>query len=681
MQTTIVDMAPDAMNFLWLSYPNGMQRFDGRHFTEVPVQPGLEDNKWCKFLTDEKLNLYIGHDKGISYYDVATNAFTYLVKFNGINASFDDFLGIYKGVLFWHKKGTIIGYDIEKRKIVFKEMPFKDEQAMLLMKTVGSLADGQVWIRQEDADHIYNINTKSVQKIDLPGLALDIEPQDKQFTISYVSKDKIISRLYDERFKPGTVIYEKTIGSPAPRCGHFKWKGKPYRFLGSNIWAVENDHVYWVNKHNEPVFKNGVPSLIAEDKNNNLYIASVLDGLYKITGNSNNLRYYGNNLPDQNFTVSLTVNEPDNRVIAGYLGRGIKVFDTAGKELPLPEKTFKRFENSSVVAICQLQGDGYLVFCFGRTEITELDRFMNIKKGYRPSETDAKTVGYYNKCIYNNERFVVLQSDSRILRFDRETGSLKSYLIPAKNTMTAEMYDGKILIYENNALNFFDSSTQTLKKMIDLPQSGGVRSMKVNKANELIIGTNKGVFVFDKDLKQKHYYNKEAGLPDECIYALETDVAGTIWCSSNKGIFGIFNNGSVQRFTKEDGLQESEFNTNISFAAPSGKLYFGGINGINSFSPDTKIDSLRPQLLVTNIRIGNNPLPAGTAPWNVSSLKVPWYNNQFVFEFIASGKSLPESYVYQYKMQGLDQSWLENSNFQNVRYSLPPGEYLSLIHI
>lgn len=32
-------------------------------------------------------------------------------------------------------------------------------------------------------------------------------------------------------------------------------------------------------------------------------------------------------------------------------------------------------------------------------------------------------------------------------------------------------------------------------------------------------------------------FNKETGLPDECIYAMAFDKEGHIWCSTNKGIF------------------------------------------------------------------------------------------------------------------------------------------------
>lgn len=40
---------------------------------------------------------------------------------------------------------------------------------------------------------------------------------------------------------------------------------------------------------------------------------------------------------------------------------------------------------------------------------------------------------------------------------------------------------------------------------------------------------------------------------------------------------------SVQVFTTEDGLQDHIFNRNACARGKDGKLYFGGVHGINSF--------------------------------------------------------------------------------------------------
>lgn len=49
LQTSINGACFDSNNFLWLSFPNGIQKFDGINFINVPVQPGMPDDKSVHF--------------------------------------------------------------------------------------------------------------------------------------------------------------------------------------------------------------------------------------------------------------------------------------------------------------------------------------------------------------------------------------------------------------------------------------------------------------------------------------------------------------------------------------------------------------------------------------------------------------------------------------------------------
>ena len=63
-------------NFAWLSFSNGIQKFDGNTFTDVPVQEGLPDDKGTAFFTTSKGHLLISHSQGISKYDISNNKFS-----------------------------------------------------------------------------------------------------------------------------------------------------------------------------------------------------------------------------------------------------------------------------------------------------------------------------------------------------------------------------------------------------------------------------------------------------------------------------------------------------------------------------------------------------------------------------------------------------------------------------
>ncbi len=57
-------------------------------------------------------------------------------------------------------------------------------------------------------------------------------------------------------------------------------------------------------------------------------------------------------------------------------------------------------------------------------------------------------------------------------------------------------------------------------------------------------------------------------------------------------------------FDLADGLQSYEFNIASAFKSRKGELFFGGINGFNSFYPDSMItNSAKPNVEITSIEI------------------------------------------------------------------------------
>lgn len=50
LQSSLNDIAFDKNNYCWISFPNGIQTFDGKDFKIVPVQDGLPDDKWVNCL-------------------------------------------------------------------------------------------------------------------------------------------------------------------------------------------------------------------------------------------------------------------------------------------------------------------------------------------------------------------------------------------------------------------------------------------------------------------------------------------------------------------------------------------------------------------------------------------------------------------------------------------------------
>lgn len=182
------------------------------------------------------------------------------------------------------------------------------------------------------------------------------------------------------------------------------------------------------------------------------------------------------------------------------------------------------------------------------------------------------------------------------------------------------------------------------------------------------------------------------GLPDNVVYGLLTDDAGNIWGSTNKGIFCLSNskNGNkvswaFRNFTKEDGLQDNEFNTNAYKKMPNGNLAFGGVNGLNIFNPkDILAKNFKPQVFITNILIGNLPvLPndeSGVLKNSIEqtpSITLNHLQDILTLEFSSLDFTAPNQNKYRYQLEGIDKDWVESGTRRTATYlHLPPGSYV-----
>ncbi len=86
-----------------------------------------------------------------------------------------------------------------------------------------------------------------------------------------------------------------------------------------------------------------------------------------------------------------------------------------------------------------------------------------------------------------------------------------------------------------------------------------------------------------KQFKQFGFYE---GFPSENICRIEPDKFGFLWISTFNGLVRFkLSDYSTRIFTTKDGLSHNEFNWSSSFQAADGRLYFGGLEGVNAFDP------------------------------------------------------------------------------------------------
>ncbi|MEM6397610.1 MAG: ATP-binding protein [Bacteroidota bacterium] len=208
-----------------------------------------------------------------------------------------------------------------------------------------------------------------------------------------------------------------------------------------------------------------------------------------------------------------------------------------------------------------------------------------------------------------------------------------------------------------------------------------------NDADVIWIGT-KGGGLNRLDTRSGDWYTlgKDQGLPDNVIYGVLADENGCLWMSSNKGIIQYNpSNNEIRQYTEEDGLQSNEFNTYAYAQSPDGAMYFGGINGLNSFYPEDLISKeVSSKATIVSLSINDEIILPVDSQQILSEDIV--FSEQLNLDYSQNSISLRFSYLdftggrktrFQYYLEGLEEQWKHETKDRQATYlSLPPGNYI-----
>ncbi|MEJ2104388.1 MAG: sigma 54-interacting transcriptional regulator, partial [Ignavibacteriaceae bacterium] len=240
---------------------------------------------------------------------------------------------------------------------------------------------------------------------------------------------------------------------------------------------------------------------------------------------------------------------------------------------------------------------------------------------------------------------------------------------------------------EGGGLNKYERATSTFQRFrANLADSSSLNSDYIFTIHEspegiLWLGTwGGGLNKFDIKTSKTVHYTTDDGLPSNAVYGILEDEKGNLWLSTNNGI-SRFNpeTKSISNYNVKDGLQNNEFNGGAYFKSKRGEMFFGGINGFNSFYPNNiKDNKFIPPTLITSFQKFNKEVEFDKPVYLIKEIDLSHEDYVFSFEFASLDFSVPEKNEYAYKMEGLDKDWIyTNSNRRFVTYTtLPPGEYV-----
>lgn len=194
--------------------------------------------------------------------------------------------------------------------------------------------------------------------------------------------------------------------------------------------------------------------------------------------------------------------------------------------------------------------------------------------------------------------------------------------------------------------------------------------------------------VYDAASHKLNYqiYNTSSGLVNNSVRQLSEDRFGNIWVGTEEGMSRIdHRNRQIKTFMLSDVMNGNVFSENCSATLPDGQMLFGTANGLAVVRPlrDLGSPTRRKKAMVTDLAINGVSIHEekestllSEALCHTSSITLPHDKNTLTFYFSSFEYPQHQSTIFQYYLDGVDDTWRPATSINHVDYSdLPPGHY------
>jgi signal transduction histidine kinase len=192
------------------------------------------------------------------------------------------------------------------------------------------------------------------------------------------------------------------------------------------------------------------------------------------------------------------------------------------------------------------------------------------------------------------------------------------------------------------------------------------------------------------------YTSQQGLLSDEVLAILED--AGWLWMSSSKGVFRVskrnldqLGEGTVESITsiaygKADGMESPQCNglgQPAAWKTRDGTLWFATSKGAVKADPRTiKIDRTGPPVFITGLMADQKQISTDRwatkelEPDELSSIRIGPGRGELEFDYTALNLAAPEKSRFQYKLEGVDATWVDAGSRRAAHYNnVRPGQY------
>jgi len=728
----ILSITEDSYGFIWFASDNGINRFDGQNIIQYRHYPedssSILSNAVKVVYTDSHNNLWVGSRNGVNLYDYSLNNFKRF-RHKDLHESLGEvqdivedrqgniWIGCIHGLFYYDLKNKSLGSYKSSEKIatglptnyiyrimadsknklwlscfdkgicIFNQQnqtfecyaPEPGNKKSISGKRIERFyedSEGNIWIgTYNNGLNLFNPTEKNFTRFnpdeeDYYSLRVRAFFEDSRNNFFIGSRSGL---YYWNKEKREFIHYAhsghkfSTLNSNSILCSYISKNG--ILWLGTFAGGVNysdlfhKPFVHYMSQPNDFYFLSD-PNVygIAEDNNQNIWIGTD-NGLNKLNKKTNTFQYFYNNPDDEN---SLS------------------------------------FDDVKSIA-CDENGNLWIGTNNGGLDYynQELDIFKHNKSD--PANANSLTNNKIYGLLYDSRNILWILSNSNI---DHQYSSI-DILLPGTNRFISlkekaffgitECQSGDIWIGSIGGVWHFNRSDSIFTLIKNESAIGKVYAITDDSRSNIWIGSDIGLAKYETNHKTFEHFHEDQEQPFNIVYGILEDKHKNLWISTNYGLVkfmhAVDNNDSLsfRVYDRQDGLQSRQFNYNASFVNHQGEMFFGGINGLNSFYPENISDNpFKPKVVFTGFKVYNNDVKIDAQIYGkvilnkaineTDTIRLSYKIKAFTLEFAALHYSMPEKNQYKYMLKGFDQTWQNAANRRDATYTnLRPGKYTFLV--
>ncbi|MCU4157042.1 hypothetical protein J1N10_13715 [Carboxylicivirga sp. A043] len=754
----------DSKGFMWFGTEDGLNRFDGYHFTIFRTDvnnPNSICYKWIEHIEeDANKQLWFGSRNGLSHFNPVNEVFTNFNKNQEHSINNDTItclhaynafmvVGTKQGLsLFDNKSLACLNYttidQVNTIEPYANDLLIAASNGLFILKSnlqLEKLADTRCVDIIVDFPRIYTASNNDIGVIQdsraenekelvtelnlIESITID---DDKRLWIS--TQDGLWCKHLERAWLKKVINTNTTTNSLAINTNKSVWIDDK-----ASVWyATHGDGLFVINRHleitkcihnptdNESVNQNVFNCIYADKSNGNIWLGTYGAGIniYHPAANKFDLIKHNplnaNSLPS-NFIWSV-FEAHDSCLWIGTNDKGLCRYcpkTDAFTNFLNDANNPKTLSNNSVREVFE-DNDGVI---WVGTDGGGLNRF-------NPSNKDFTSFVHNQNdelSISDNSVRVVFEDSKQQLwvgtrnglnLFDKDKGTFRRFVNQVDNPKSLSnnfVYASIIEDREGNlwigtyggGLNKLNPETYTFTHYSTEGEDGKrlsnniVFSLYQDERGLIWIGTNEGLNVLNPETGNVKVLGMKDGLPNEVIYSVLPDEKGNLWLSTNHGVCCL--EPAIMKcrnFDVSDGLQSNEFNGGAYHKGISGKLYFGGVYGLNVLHPAvmktnesvatpiiTRLEVLGNEVRVSSLADSERTITELDSQFVLSSnisytkhIELDYSQRFFAIEYSGLNHLFPGKTQYAFQLSPIDKKWNKAGQRNYVSFAnVKPGEY------